>query len=169
MRVEPFPDGQRAALAFSFDWESAMGGLIHSRSGEANAEGEGAAVSMGADGAPSVADAEEKGLRMRDGAQFLADLFARYGIRATFYATGYDLLSGNPTCEKFLGDLVKANPQMKPLLEQALTLARDRGSGAGMIECVGAVEFNCPGGQARARTGRAIDEREGEWEWPARF
>ena len=107
VRVEPFPDGNRAALAFSFDWESAMGGLIHSRS--AGGEGEGAAVGLRADGGPSVAEAEAKGLRMREGARYLADLFATYGIRATFYSTGYNLLDGNPTCEKFLNDPLYRN------------------------------------------------------------
>ena len=113
VRVEPFPDGRRAALAFSFDWESAMGGLIHSRSGGGGGgEGEGATVGLGADGGPSVAQAEDKGRRMRDGARFLADLFARYGIKATFYATGYNLLDGNPSCQKFLGDPIYRNADM---------------------------------------------------------
>jgi peptidoglycan/xylan/chitin deacetylase (PgdA/CDA1 family) len=109
VRVEPFPDGHRAALAFSFDWESAMGGLIHSRS---SGEGEGATVGLRDDGGPSVAQAEEKGQRMRDGARFLAVLFARYGIKATFYSTGYNLIDGNPTCQKFLGDPIYRNANM---------------------------------------------------------
>jgi peptidoglycan/xylan/chitin deacetylase (PgdA/CDA1 family) len=107
VRVEPFPDYNRAAFAFSFDWESAMGGLIHTRS--AGGEGEGATVGLQENGGPSVADAEAKALRMRDGARFLADQFARYGIHATFYATGYDLLTGNPACEKFLGNPMYRN------------------------------------------------------------
>ncbi len=106
VRVEPFPDGRRAALAFSFDWESAMGGLIHTRSDNM---GEAGGVGLGADGGPSVSDAVDKGQRMRDGARFLADLFARYGIKATFYATGYDLLDGNPACQKFNGDPIYRN------------------------------------------------------------
>lgn len=106
-RVEPFPDGNRAALAFSFDWESAMGGLIHSRS--IAGEGENATVGLRADGGPSVEEAEEKALRMREGARFLADLFARYGIHATFYATGYNLIDGNAACQKFLGDPIYRN------------------------------------------------------------
>lgn len=109
VRVEPFPDGHRAALAFSFDWESAMGGLIHSRS---TGEGEGATVGLRDDGGPSVGLAEEKGERMRDGAQFLAALFARYDIKATFYSTGYNLIDGNSTCQKFLGDPVYRNANM---------------------------------------------------------
>ncbi len=106
VRVEPFPDGRRAALAFSFDWESAMGGLIHTRSDNM---GEAGGVALGSDGGPSVSDAEAKGRRMRDGARFLAGLFARYGIKATFYATGYNLLDGNPTCQKFNGDPIYRN------------------------------------------------------------
>ena len=90
--VERFPDFARAALAFSFDWESAMGGLIHARS------------NMTADGSPSVAKAEAMARDMREGARFLVALFHRYGIRGSFYATGYNLLSGNPRCEKFAGD-----------------------------------------------------------------
>ncbi|HEY8599794.1 MAG TPA: polysaccharide deacetylase family protein, partial [Thermomicrobiales bacterium] len=109
VRVEPFPDGRRAALAFSFDWESAMGGLIHSRS---SGEGEGATIGLRADGGPSVAQAEDKGRRMRDGAGFLATLFARYDIKATFYSTGYNLIEGNPTCQKFLGDPIYRNANM---------------------------------------------------------
>jgi hypothetical protein len=106
-RVEPFPDFDRAALAFSFDWESAMGGLIHTRS--VASEGEGPGGTLNADGSPSVADAERLGLQMRQGAEFLATEFARYGIHATFYATGYDLLDGNPTCQKFLGNPIYKN------------------------------------------------------------
>jgi peptidoglycan/xylan/chitin deacetylase (PgdA/CDA1 family) len=90
--VERFPDFARAALAFSFDWESAMGGLIHARS------------NVAVDGSPSVLKAEAMGRDMREGARFLMALFDRYGIRGSFYATGYNLLRGNPRCEKFAGD-----------------------------------------------------------------
>jgi peptidoglycan/xylan/chitin deacetylase (PgdA/CDA1 family) len=90
--VERFPDFARAALAFSFDWESAMGGLIHARS------------NVTASGEPSVAKAEAMGAGMRDGARFLVSLFDRYGIHGSFYATGYNLLPGNPRCEKFEGN-----------------------------------------------------------------
>lgn len=113
VRVEPFPDYNRAALAFSFDWETAMGGLIHTRSG--GSEGAGVGENVGGsgtfttDGSPAVATAEERGLQMRAGARFLAREFARYDIRATFYVNGYNLLDGNPTCEKFLGDPIYRN------------------------------------------------------------
>lgn len=102
VRIEPFPDYARAALAFSYDWESAMGGLIHTRSAPSAGEGPGGTLTAG--GVPSVAEAEERGLLMRDGARYLATIFKRDGIHATFYATGYDLLDGNPSCERFLGD-----------------------------------------------------------------
>jgi peptidoglycan/xylan/chitin deacetylase (PgdA/CDA1 family) len=100
--VERFPDFARAALAFSFDWESAMGGLIHARS------------NVTADGSPSIAKAEAMGRDMREGAQFLLALFDRYGIRGSFYATGYDLLRGNPRCEKFVGDPTYAHVDAPP-------------------------------------------------------
>lgn len=108
VRVESFPNFQRAAFAFSYDWESAMGGLIHTRSA-ANSEGNGTPVALQGNGSPVVADAEENGLRMRDGARFLAARFAEHGINATFYTTGYNLLTGNPARERFLGDPIYPN------------------------------------------------------------
>ncbi len=81
LRVEQWPDGRTAALAFSFDWESAMGGPIHSR-GMTNHD---------------VLSAEAEGIKMRQGADYLAKIFADHNIPATFYATGYDLLDGPPT------------------------------------------------------------------------
>lgn len=92
--VEPLPDFARAAMAFSFDWESAMGGLIHARS------------NVTADGSPSVAKAEEMGLAMREGGRFLVALLDEHAIRGSFYATGYNLLRGNPRCRKLLGNPV---------------------------------------------------------------
>jgi peptidoglycan/xylan/chitin deacetylase (PgdA/CDA1 family) len=108
VRVEPFPDYRRAAFAFSFDWETAMGGLIHSRSPQSS-EGAGTQVALRADGAPSVEQAEAKGLRMREGGRVLAELFARRDIRATYYATGYNLLPGNAAGERFLGNPIYPN------------------------------------------------------------
>lgn len=108
VRVEPFPDYAVAAFAFSYDWESAMGGLVHTRS-IANGEGSGTLVSLQANGGPDLAEVEAKALRMRDGARFLAERFAYHGIRATFYATGYNLLTGNPTKELFVGNPVYPN------------------------------------------------------------
>ncbi len=79
VRVEPYPDGARAALAFSFDWESAMGGAIHSKGAEGHD--------------PAAATAH--GLAMRQGADILRDIFATNAVSATFYGTGYNLLDGN--------------------------------------------------------------------------
>jgi peptidoglycan/xylan/chitin deacetylase (PgdA/CDA1 family) len=86
VHVEPHPNAARASIAFSFDWESAMGGLIHSKGGYNKEE------------------AERRGLRMRAGADWLADLFEERKIRATFYANGYNLISGNRERRQFVGD-----------------------------------------------------------------
>jgi peptidoglycan/xylan/chitin deacetylase (PgdA/CDA1 family) len=88
--IEQHPNGARGSLAFSFDWESAMGGAIHSK-GMAQHD---------------VASAEAHGIAMRQGADWLAELFAEHGIRATFYATGYNLLDGNTERRTFAGDPV---------------------------------------------------------------
>jgi len=88
VRLEPFPDYARAALAFTVDWETAMGGLIHSRS----------------DDAYDPATAEQRGLAMREGAENLLALLEHYGIRATWYASGYSLLEGNASGQAFAGD-----------------------------------------------------------------
>lgn len=89
VRVNPWPEGKRAALAFSFDYETAMGGLIHSRSvGDPNADG----------------DPVARGLRMRAGAEQALALFAPHGIRATFYTNGYNFLTGNPERRQFMGN-----------------------------------------------------------------
>lgn len=89
VRVNPWPQGKRAALAFSFDYETAMGGLIHSR---------------------SVADpyaADEpvaRALRMRAGLEQALKLFAPGQIRATFYTNGYNFLTGNTERRQFMGN-----------------------------------------------------------------
>lgn len=88
VRLEPFPDYARAALAFTLDWETAMGGLIHSRS----------------DDGYDPTTAEERGMAMRQGTDNLLDLFARYDVRATWFASGYSLLPGNPKGQTFSGD-----------------------------------------------------------------
>jgi peptidoglycan/xylan/chitin deacetylase (PgdA/CDA1 family) len=85
VRLEPFPDYQRAALAITLDWETAMGGLVHSRS----------------DDGYDPATAETRGLAMRQGSENLLELFARYGIHATWYASGYSLLTGNTERQTF--------------------------------------------------------------------
>ncbi|HEX8222168.1 MAG TPA: hypothetical protein VF914_23480 [Chloroflexia bacterium] len=79
VHVEAHPNGREGAVAFSFDWETAMGGAIHSKGMVTH----------------DPAAAAEHGLDMRQGADWLADLFARNHISATFYGTGYNLLDGN--------------------------------------------------------------------------
>lgn len=91
VRVAPWPDGKRAALAFSFDYETAMGGLIHGRSVD----------DPEADGDPVA-----RGLRMREGADRALELFAPRTIRATFYTNGYNFLFGNTERRVFMDDPV---------------------------------------------------------------
>lgn len=87
--LSPWPYGRRAALSFSFDWETAMGGLIHSRSVE----------DLYSDQDPLV-----RGLRMRQGITETLAIFRPYGIRATYYATGYNFLTGNREATMFMGN-----------------------------------------------------------------
>ncbi|MDQ3929923.1 MAG: hypothetical protein M3328_12365, partial [Chloroflexota bacterium] len=86
--VEAHPYGRLGALAFSFDWETAMGGAVHSK-GMAEHDPRAAA---------------EHGLDMRQGADWLNDLFVRNHISATFYGTGYNLLDGNTGRRTFSGN-----------------------------------------------------------------
>jgi peptidoglycan/xylan/chitin deacetylase (PgdA/CDA1 family) len=86
VHVGSHPNGARASLAFSFDWESAMGGLIHSKGGYDKAE------------------AERRGSQMREGADWLTELFSQHNVKATFYANGYNLISGNREGRQFVGD-----------------------------------------------------------------
>jgi hypothetical protein len=87
--VAPWPLGRRAAVAFTFDWETSMGGLVHSR---------------------SVADPNFtqdhilRGMRMREGITTTLAIFQPYGVRATYYATGYNFLLGNQERRVFMGD-----------------------------------------------------------------
>ncbi len=88
-RVARWPLGRQAAVAFTFDWETTMGGLIHSRSvGDPNYD----------------KDPEARGLRMREGITTTLQLFQPYGVRATYYATGYNFLLGNLERRRFMGD-----------------------------------------------------------------
>jgi hypothetical protein len=89
--VAPWPNGAAAALSFSFDWETTMGGLIHSRS-------------LAADDLNNAEDPRIRGLRMRQGITTTLELFREYDIRATYYATGYNFLNGNPERRTFMGD-----------------------------------------------------------------
>jgi len=91
VRVAPWPDGKAAALAFSFDYETAMGGLVHGRSvGDLYAD----------------QDYLDRARRMREGAERALSLFAPHAIRATFYANGYNFLLGNTERRPFMGDPV---------------------------------------------------------------
>jgi peptidoglycan/xylan/chitin deacetylase (PgdA/CDA1 family) len=84
-----WPEGKRAAVSFSFDWETTMAGLIHSRSvGDPNASG----------------DPVRRGLRMREGITTTLNLFRPYGIRATYYTAGYTFLLSNTTQTQFMGN-----------------------------------------------------------------
>ncbi len=85
--VQPWPHGAHGAVSFSFDWETAMGGLVHSRSvGDPYAD----------------MDPQQRGLRMREGVTTTLSLFRPYGIRATYYATGYNFLLGNTAQVHFM-------------------------------------------------------------------
>ncbi len=108
VRLEPMPGYARAALSFSFDWESAMGGLIHSKGGAPGAnieEGESTLNPISDDNVQrAITAAEQRGLDMRRGADYLLKLFGQFGIHGTFYATGYNLLDGNRNHTGFVGN-----------------------------------------------------------------
>jgi hypothetical protein len=87
--IAPWPNGYRAATSFSFDWETAMGGLIHSRS---------------VDDANAGLDWQLRAMRMRQGVTTTLELFRPYGIRATYYANGYNFLLGNTERRQFMNN-----------------------------------------------------------------
>lgn len=89
VQLRPWPDGADAALSFSFDWETTMGGLVHSRS---------------VDDPNFDQDPVLRGIRMREGVTTTLEIFRPYGIRATYYATGYNFLMGNRERRTFMGD-----------------------------------------------------------------
>lgn len=86
--VESHPNAASASIAFSFDWETAMGGAVHSKGDEEH----------------DVAGAEQHGMEMREGSDWLNDIFVSNHISATFYATGYNLLDGNTDRKTFNGN-----------------------------------------------------------------
>ncbi len=89
IKVLPWPGGRRGAVAFTFDWETAMGGLVHSRSvGDPNFD----------------QDYLLRGMRMREGITSTLRIFAPYGVRATYFATGYNFLLGNAERRAFLNN-----------------------------------------------------------------
>jgi len=84
-----WPEGKKAAVSFSFDWETTMAGLIHSRSV----------------GDPYTAtDPVQRGWRMREGVTTTLAILRPYGLRATYYASGYNFLWGNSERKQFLGN-----------------------------------------------------------------
>jgi len=86
--IESHPNGTQGSVAFSFDWESAMGGALRSFGMKEHD--------------PSIAAIH--GLKMRQGADWLNKLFSDSKIEATFYGTGYNLLDGNTQRNTFSGD-----------------------------------------------------------------
>jgi peptidoglycan/xylan/chitin deacetylase (PgdA/CDA1 family) len=108
VRVEPFKNYGRAALSFTFDWETAMGGLIHSKGGTPSQrdEGEYGRGISEENIQEALADAARRGKNMRDGADILLDMFTRNRISGTFYGNGYNLLDGNTERRIFMGDPV---------------------------------------------------------------
>lgn len=87
--VARWPLGRRAAVAFTFDWETAMGGLVHSRS---------------VDDPNFTEDHILRGMRMREGVTTTLRIFEPLGVRATYFATGYNFLGGNLERRLFMGD-----------------------------------------------------------------
>ncbi len=88
VRINPWPDDKRAALALSFDYETAMGGLIHSRSG--------------ADDPHARENALDRAARMRAGVDTILALFAPGQLRGTWYTNGYNFLTGNRERRMFM-------------------------------------------------------------------
>ncbi len=88
VRAHPWPAGYTAAVSFSYDWETAMGGLIHSRSIDPLAN----------------IDPELRGMRMRDGLTNTLRLFAPYNFQATYFVNGYNFLSGNTARAQYMGN-----------------------------------------------------------------
>lgn len=89
LTIRPWPAGYNAAVSFSYDWETTMGGLVHSRSiDDPNAE----------------LDPLIRGMRMRVGLTNTLALFAPYHYPATYYVNGYNFLWGNRDRRMFMGD-----------------------------------------------------------------
>jgi hypothetical protein len=88
IELAAWPNGASAALSFSFDWETAMGGLIHSRSDDPN-QGQ---------------NAWDRAMRMREGVTTTLELFRPFDVHATYYANGYNFLLGNTERREFMGN-----------------------------------------------------------------
>ena len=89
LTIRPWPAGFNAAVSFSYDFESAMGGLVHSRS---------------VDDPNAALDPLVRAKRMREGLWNSLKLYAPYGYAATYYVNGYNFLNGNPSQRRFMGD-----------------------------------------------------------------
>ncbi len=87
--VRLWPGKTEAALSFSFDWETAMGGLVHSRS---------------VDDPNSDQDYMLRAMRMRQGVTSTLDIFRPLNIQATYFTNGYSFLNGNIERRTFMGD-----------------------------------------------------------------
>lgn len=87
IHIRPWPAGYNAAVSFSYDWETAMGGLVHSRSNDDPLAG---------------ADPVIRGMRMREGLTNSLKLFAPYQFAATYYVNGYNFLDGNRDKQLFM-------------------------------------------------------------------
>ncbi len=99
VRVAPWPNGKPAALAFSFDYETAMGGLVHGKSVDDPYAGD---------------DFLDRARRMREGAEQALKLFAPHDIRATFYTNGYNFLTGNAERRIFMGNPIYSWANTEP-------------------------------------------------------
>ena len=86
--IDPWPHGAQAAVSFSVDWETAMGGYIHTRASDPYTPAQATAI----------------GLRSRAGTEQLLRLFQTYDVQGTWFANGYNLLDGNPEQRTWMGD-----------------------------------------------------------------
>ena len=89
LTIRPWPAGANAAVSFSYDFESAMGGLVHSRS---------------VDDPNAALDPLIRAKRMREGLWKSLELYEPYGYAATYYVNGYNFLHGNATRRRFMND-----------------------------------------------------------------
>ncbi len=87
LKIRPWPAGYNAAVSFSYDWETTMGGLIHSRSVDDPNVGQ---------------DPLIRGMRMRVGLTNSLKLFAPHNFVATYYVNGYNFLWGNKERRTFM-------------------------------------------------------------------
>jgi len=89
LTIRPWPAGYNAAVSFSYDFESAMGGLVHSRS---------------VDDPNAALDPLLRAARMRQGLWNSLQLYAPYHYAATYYVNGYNFLFGNAAQRQFMGN-----------------------------------------------------------------